>query len=107
MGVHKRPQTYNAYYVSVFDFSTRLPLNLQSACAQVREPCLSRPLTVEEQESVVQSVDHQQLWWSLTESTARLDLVEVEEWMTEQEDGAEEIMVGPGEQLVAAPDRRM
>jgi hypothetical protein len=35
------------------------------------------------------------------------DLVELEEWMTEQEDETEESMVGQGEQLAAAPDRRL
>ena len=106
-GVHRRPQAYNTYFISCFDFSTRLPLNLQPPCVQVREPRLPRPLTVEEQASVAQTVARQQLWWSLAESTARLDLVELEEWMTEQEDGSEESMVGPGEQLAAALNRRL
>lgn len=58
---------------------------------------------------MAQSVARQQLWWSLAESTARMDLVELEEsqWMAEQEDEMEESMVGQEEQLTAASDRRL
>lgn len=72
--------------VSVFDFSARAPLNLQPACAQIRELRMPRPLTAEEQTAATQSVARRQLWWSLAEPTARLDLEELEEWMGEQEE---------------------
>jgi len=88
-GVHRRPQGYNTYYVSYFDFSARAPLNLQPACAQVREPRMPRALTTEEQTEVAQSVARRQLWCNLAESTARLDLEELEDWMGEQEEGSE------------------
>ena len=88
-GVHRRPQGYNTYYVSLFDFSARVPLNLQPACAQVREPRMPRALTTEEQAALAQSVARRQRWCSLAESTARLDLEELEEWMAEEEEGTE------------------
>lgn len=94
-GVHRRPQGYNTYYVSLFDFSARVPLNLQPACAQVREPRMPRALTTEEQAALAQSVARRQLWCSLAESTARLDLEELEEWMGEEEEGTEGQEDGP------------
>ena len=48
---------------------------------------------------MAQSVARQQLWWSLAESTARLDLEELEEWMGDQEEwmgGQEENPVSVG-----------
>jgi hypothetical protein len=47
---------------------------------------MARPLTAEEQAAAAQSVARWQLWWSLAEPTARLDLEELEEWMGEQEE---------------------
>ncbi len=55
-GVRKRSQEFNTYYVSVFDFSARAPLNLQPVCAQVRKLRTPRPLTTEEQSAETQSV---------------------------------------------------
>ncbi len=88
-GVHKRTQMFNAYYVSVFDFSARVLLNLHPPCAQVSEYHTLRRLTEEEQVATAQSVTHQQLWWDLTESTSRMDLLELEEWMGEQGERSE------------------
>ncbi len=85
-GVRKRPQVINTYYISVFDFSTHAPLNLHPTCAQVRELPTPRPLTEEEQVSVTQNVARRQLWWTLAEPTARMDLEDLEEWMGEQEE---------------------
>ena len=88
-GVHRRPQGYNTYCVSLFDFSARVPLNIQHACAQVREPRMPRALTTEEQVALAQNVARRQLWCSLAESTARLDLEELEEWMGEEDEETE------------------
>jgi hypothetical protein len=88
-GVHRRPQGYNKYCVSLFDFCDRVPLSIQPACAQVREPCMPRALTTEEQAAQAQSVARRQLWCSLAESTARLDLEELEEWMGEEDEETE------------------
>jgi hypothetical protein len=100
-GVRKRPQAFNTYYVSLFDFSARVPLNLQPACAQVRKLRTPRPLTAEEQVAETHSVVRRQLWWSLAEPTARLDLEDLEEWMGEQE----EWMGGQEEDPVTGDER--
>jgi len=57
-----------------------------SKFVQVRKLRTSRPLTAEEQAAEAQSAARRQLWWSLAEPTARLDLEELEEWMGEQEE---------------------
>jgi len=50
---------------------------------------MPRALTTEEQTEVAQSVARRQLWCNLAESTARLDLEELEDWMGEQEERSE------------------
>jgi len=50
---------------------------------------MTRALTAQEQAVVAQSVSRRQLWCNLAEPTARLDLMELEEWMGEQEEGEE------------------
>ena len=50
---------------------------------------MTRALTTEEQVSVTQNVSRRQLWCRLAESTARLDLEELEDWMGEEEEGTE------------------
>jgi hypothetical protein len=50
---------------------------------------MPRALTTEEQAALAQNVARRQLWCSLAESTARLDLEELEEWMAEEEEGTE------------------
>jgi hypothetical protein len=50
-----------------------------SLLVQVRELRMPRPLTAEEQAVAEQSVVRRQLWWSLAEPTARLDLKSKEE----------------------------
>jgi hypothetical protein len=66
-----------------------------------RAQATPRPLTAEEQAAVSQSVARQELWWSLAEPTARLDLEELEEWMGEQEE-----WTGGQEESPIAVDRR-
>jgi hypothetical protein len=69
--------------------SSRSGLSLQRQEQQVREPRMPRALTTEEQAALAQSVARRQLWCSLAESTARLDLEELEEWMGEEDEETE------------------
>jgi hypothetical protein len=74
------------YYVALFDFSiAHVPLNVQPACEQVSQPRNQAPLTLDQQRSLEMSTARQQLRWGLAESTARAELEELEEWMSEEQ----------------------
>ena len=71
--VRRRSEAFNTFFVCMFDFSRNVPLNLQVACAQVCEPRMPTPLTLEQQADLAQDVGRRKLWCDLTESTVRVD----------------------------------